>query len=179
MVLTILCASCSALSAAYIKPHISGTYKSNRKYDSLALCNGLIAGCVSIAGVVDRVEPWAACLIGLFTGLFYSVACWVCRIWNVDDPVERCAVHGFSGMWGLVSVGIFDNQFGLVSDFTDKGRYFWYQFLGMLIILVWTMTLTALYFCLLSRCNVARVNLIDEVMGLDSSLIGEEIFDTI
>ena len=126
-----------------------GTYKSNRKWDAPGLCNGLIAGCVSIAGVCDRCEPWAAVIIGLISGLLYSVFCWVCRIWNVDDPVERTAVHGFGGMWGLAAVGIFDTKFGLVSEYHDRGRFFWYQWLGMLIILAWTMTFTALYFCLL------------------------------
>ena len=88
MMNTIISGSSGGLSSAYLKPLIMGTYSRTHRYDVGALTNGLLAGLVSVSGVCDRCDPWAAFFIGLIGSVFYSCAC---KLWSrigVDDPIE-------------------------------------------------------------------------------------------
>ena len=124
MMVTILSAVTGGLVAAFFKPLVMRTYSKRQRYDVGALSNGILAGLVSITGVCDRCEPWSAFLIGLLGGIFYTLACLLERGIGVDDPIEASQVHGFVGMWGLIAVGIFDNEYGLVSGHEDSGKFF-------------------------------------------------------
>jgi Amt family ammonium transporter len=63
---------------------------------------------VGVTGACDRVENWAAFIIGIVSGLFYIAGCVFLEKLNIDDPVEATAVHTFGGFWGIIAVGIFD-----------------------------------------------------------------------
>ena len=66
---TIISGATGGLSSAFLKPLIMGTYSRTRRYDVGALCNGVLAGLVSITGVCDHCEPWSAFFIGLIGSL--------------------------------------------------------------------------------------------------------------
>ena len=119
---TIISGATGGLVASILKPWIMGTYHSRNLYDVGALCNGLLAGLVAITGACDRVDPWAALIIGFIGGAVYSLACKLCELATVDDPIEASSVHGFGGMWGLIAVGIFDNVEGLLSG-AEHGKF--------------------------------------------------------
>lgn len=120
---TIISGAAGGIIATFTKPWIMGSYSSRNRYDISALANGLLAGLVAITGVCDRVDPWAAFIIGIIGGIVYSCACKLCEIATVDDPIEASSVHGFTGMWGLIATGIFDKEEGLLSDSEDKWKY--------------------------------------------------------
>jgi len=82
-------------------------------HDVRALCNGVLAGCVSITGVCTKVDPWEAVLIGSLGGIIYVIARKLILRAGVDDPIEGSAVHGACGMWGLIAVGVFDKKQGI------------------------------------------------------------------
>jgi len=65
---------------------------------------------VSITGCCDRIEVWAALIIGAVGGVFYILGCWVLDRLHIDDPVEATQVHFFGGIWGTIATGFFDNQ---------------------------------------------------------------------
>lgn len=141
-----------------------------------ALCNGLLAGLVAITGACDRVDPWAAIVIGVIGGVVYSGACKLCDVMTVDDPIEASSVHGFAGMWGLIAVGIFDNAEGLVSGAdSGKGKFFLFQVIGMFAIIAWVGVLSALYFFVMKKAGFLRVDLIEEIMGLDIAEMGSNL----
>jgi ammonium transporter, Amt family len=108
MMITLLSCSTGGIISAFLRPLIMGTYSQNQRYDVSALCNGMLAGCVSITGVCDRCEPWSAILIGLIGSLIYAFACKLWEYLNIDDPIEASQVHGSCGLWGIIAVGIFD-----------------------------------------------------------------------
>jgi Amt family ammonium transporter len=85
-----------------------------RKPDPSMLCNGMLAGLVAISGACAFVNSTAAIIIGAVAGILviYSVLFFERR--KVDDPVGGISVHGVSGAWGVLSLGLFANgSYGL------------------------------------------------------------------
>ena len=160
MMVTILSGTTGGLVATFIKPLIMGTMTKQNRYDVGATTNGLLAGLVAITGVCDRVDPWAAVLIGIISSFVYSGSCRLLKKLNIDDPIEAAPVHGFTGFWGLLAVGIFDNEFGLVYGAEGCGGYFGWQLAGALIIVAWAFTTSAIYFIIMKKLNLLRVSLL-------------------
>lgn len=121
---TIISGATGGLASAFLKPLVMGTYSRTRRYDVSALCNGVLAGLVSITGVCDHCEPWSAFFIGLIGSLQYCLACKLWKKLGVDDPIEASQVHGACGIWGLIAVGIFDNEKGLIFNESDDSLEF-------------------------------------------------------
>ena len=72
------------------------------------LCAGVLAGLVGITPGCGYVEPWAAVPIGAVA----AVVCYFGIIFmrgrsGIDDALDVMGVHGFGGIWGAISVGIF------------------------------------------------------------------------
>jgi Amt family ammonium transporter len=85
-----------------------------RKPDPSMLCNGMLAGLVAISGPCAYVNPAGAFIVGLVAGILvvYSVLFLEGKI-RVDDPVGAISVHGVSGAWGVLSLGLLaDGSFG-------------------------------------------------------------------
>jgi len=123
---TVISGSCGGVVAVFVKARVLGTYSFVNRYDCGALCNGALVGLVSITGCCDRVEPWAAFIIGGIGALFYVAGCKILDVLHVDDPVEAAPVHFFGGVWGTLATGFFDNQNGLFYGSPNKGTYFGY-----------------------------------------------------
>ncbi len=72
------------------------------------LCAGVLAGLVSITPGCGYIEPWAAVPVGAVA----AVVCYFGIIFmrnksDIDDALDVMGVHGFGGIWGAISVGIF------------------------------------------------------------------------
>ena len=72
------------------------------------LCAGVLAGLVGITPGCGYVDPWASVVIGAVA----AVVCYFGIIFmrsksGVDDALDVMGVHGFGGIWGAISVGIF------------------------------------------------------------------------
>lgn len=137
---------------------------------------------MSITGCCDRIEVWAALIIGAVGGLFYILGCRVLDRLHIDDPVEAVQVHFFGGIWGTLATGFFDNQEGLFYGRPGCGRYFGYQVVGLVAIFAWValISLTVLY--ILNRLNLLRVDKATEIMGCDIAEMGaisEELYRAI
>ncbi len=87
-----------------------------QKPDPSFICNGLLAGLVAISAGCAFVTPGAAVFIGLVAGvlvvrsvLFFERSTKL----RLDDPVGAISVHGVSGAWGVLAVGLFaDGTYG-------------------------------------------------------------------
>lgn len=71
-----------------MKPLVLRNITRSTKYDVLTLCNGILIGLVSIAGVADRVQNWGAVLIGSIAAVFYVCGGLYLEFWRIDDPLE-------------------------------------------------------------------------------------------
>ena len=78
--------------------------------DPSMLSNGILAGLVAISASCPFVNSTAAVLTGALAGFLvvYSVLLFEGRL-KVDDPVGAISVHGVSGAWGMISLGLFAN----------------------------------------------------------------------
>lgn len=84
-------------------------------YNVHSVCNGVLAGLVSVTASSNNIELWAACLIGVIGSLIYMQTKNMIKRFEIDDPLDISEVHGFCGIWSVISVGIFD---------IDKGFFY-------------------------------------------------------
>ena len=131
--------------------------------------NGALAGLVSITASCSVVEPWAAFWIGAIGGVVYVVASHLVYVCGIDDPVGGASVHGFAGMWGVLSVAIFgDDETIAASGYSlpdgyegfDKtaehfGKRLGGQVLGIVVIAAWTTFNAVLIFAPLRLLDLA------------------------
>ncbi len=63
------------------------------------------------------IEPWAALIIGAVGGILVVLGVIFLDKLKIDDPVGAVPVHGFNGIWGILSVGLFGREsLGLSHD---------------------------------------------------------------
>jgi len=83
-------------------------YAITKKFDCSALCNGILAGLVSITAGCSNVESGSAVLIGLLGGVIYVGSSAGIKKLKIDDPVDASSVHGTCGIWGCLAAALFD-----------------------------------------------------------------------
>ena len=79
-----------------------------KKYDVGGLCNGILAGLVSITAGCGNVECGSAFAIGLVGAFVYQASSMLLQKLKIDDPVDAAPVHGFCGIWGVLAAGFLD-----------------------------------------------------------------------
>src|SRR4029079_19372420 len=84
------------------------------KPDITMACNGMLAGLVAITAPCAFVGPTASIVIGILAGIIVCVGVLFNeRVLKVDDPCGAVSVHGYCGLLGGVSLGIFaDGTYG-------------------------------------------------------------------
>lgn len=135
------------------------------------MCNGILAGLVSITGPCAVVGTGSSLAIGGLGGIvYYASSALVLKI-GIDDPLEASAVHGFCGIWGVLAVGIFSTDDFVADAFGDVneelGSRFGYQLLAAFTIMVWTIGTSFIMFKLIDVTVGLRVDEAAEKRGLD------------
>lgn len=173
-----------------------------RKPDPSMLCNGLLAGLVAISASCPFVNNIGAAIIGLAAGVLvvYSVLIFESKF-NIDDPVGAVSVHGVSGAWGVLSLGLFANgsygagwngihstakdgvEYGVsgafgalfggpASDWSQLGA----QALGAVVCVVFIGVFALVWFKLSALLVPLRVRREEEMAGLDLPEMGAECY---
>ncbi len=89
-------------------------YPRSKKWDLGMTCNGLLGGLVAITAPCYWVSPGGAVIIGLVAGIVVPLGVDLLEQMRVDDPIGAVAVHGFCGIWGTLSLGLFaSGAFGI------------------------------------------------------------------
>lgn len=76
--------------------------------------NAILGGLVGVTASCNNVSIAGAAGIGAISQLTYKVSTKLLYRWKVDDPIEASQIHGFCGVWGVISVGLFDLDVGLL-----------------------------------------------------------------
>ena len=77
------------------------------KFDLAFTINGLLGGLVAITCPCYWVSPLGAILLGFVAGIIVFLGVYLLEWFRVDDPVGAVSVHGFAGIWGTLSLGLF------------------------------------------------------------------------
>jgi ammonium transporter, Amt family len=172
------------------------------KPDPSMLCNGMLAGLVAISGPCAFVSPAGAAIIGAVAGILvvYSVLFFEGKM-KVDDPVGAISVHGVSGAWGVLSIGLLANgsygadwngihtlakdgsemgvtgAFGMLfgsaaNDWSQLGA----QAVGALTCLIFIGLFALLWFKISSFIVPLRSKREEEIAGLDLPEMGAECY---
>jgi Amt family ammonium transporter len=157
------------------------------KPDISMACNGMLAGLVAITAPCAFVSPTSAVVIGVLAGLLVCVGVLFNeRVLKVDDPCGAISVHGYCGLLGGISVGIFAdgtygagwNGIGAASYLGTAGQgvtgllygdtsQFVCQLIGASVCALWAFGATFVLFKLVNAFQPMRVSPEVELEGLD------------
>ena len=137
--------------------------------------NGTLAGLVAITAPCATVSPIGALFIGLIAGILVVLSViFIDHVLKVDDPVGAVSVHGVTGAFGTLSVGLFNVEGGL---FYGGGfKLLGIQAIGVLTGFVWAFGLGLLLFYIIKKTVGLRVTEDEELMGLDIGEHGMEAY---
>ena len=77
------------------------------KFDLGLTINGLLGGLVAITCPCYWVSPLGAIVLGLIAGFVVFGGLYLLEYLRIDDPIGAVPVHGFAGIWGTLSLGLF------------------------------------------------------------------------
>ncbi len=104
-------AACAGSLVAMLCALWYGPFKG--KFDTGFAINGLLAGLVAITAPCYWVSPLGSIILGGVSGLIVFAGVYLMEYLRIDDPVGAVSVHGFNGIWGTLSLGLFaSGQFG-------------------------------------------------------------------
>ena len=157
---------------------MSLSYWRNKGHISVGfVSNGILAGLVSVTASAPQVAAWQAVIIGTFGALLCLGSISLFARMGIDDPISAVSVHGVSGAWGTIAVGIFSHDVtcGAVSGndgiLYGSGYLLGVQSLGLLIVISWSVLCTLLFLCFFHY--VLGINLRvppeEEIRGLDAA----------
>eukprot|EP00930_Biecheleria_cincta_P094842 TRINITY_DN8640_c0_g1_i7.p1 TRINITY_DN8640_c0_g1~~TRINITY_DN8640_c0_g1_i7.p1 ORF type:complete len:572 (+),score=93.39 TRINITY_DN8640_c0_g1_i7:21-1736(+) len=161
-------------------------YAMMKKYDVGGLCNGILAGLVSITAGAANVEANSAFIIGLVGAFVYQGASMALVRMRVDDPVDAVPVHACCGAWACFAAALFDwgngldyyhgwkgwkcypnaDGTGCMSGAAGKGLLA--QLVLVLTVVLWSGTWATIAFIVLRKTGLLRVSVEVEAAGIDS-----------
>jgi len=169
-------AACAAGMAAVLF-----VYPRSKKWDLGMMCNGLLGGLVAITCPCYWVSPAGAIWIGAIAGIVVPLGVDLLENRRVDDPIGAVAVHGFAGIWGTLSLGLFaTGAFGVPTpdgvDHTATVKGLFYggginqlkaQFIGSLTCVLVVTGISLLVMLAIHAPGKLRISKEGELEGLD------------
>jgi len=157
-----------------------------KKYDCAALCNGILAGLVSITAGCGNLESGSAVLAGMIGGCIFTCSAMLIKKLKIDDPVDAFSVHGACGIWGCLAAALFDFGSGTekhhgwggfsATSYTEDGETKYMTTADAItanmaeigFVIVWSGGLSGVIFGALKAAKVLRVEEAVETTGMDS-----------
>ena len=187
---TTLAACAGGMAAMYFALWFGDT---KGKFDLAYTVNGFLGGLVAITCPCYWVSPFGAIVLGAVAGIVVYLGILLLERIRIDDPIGAVAVHGFCGIWGTLSLGLFaSGQFGATgptgADNSAPVTGLFYgggigvlkaQFIGSLTITVATFVITYIVMWVVKQLPYPwklRVEPEGETAGLDIFEHGTEAY---
>jgi Amt family ammonium transporter len=156
-------------------------YFKNKTWDLSFTVNGFLAGLVAITCPCYWVSPTGSILLGGIAGVIVVLAVDLLEWLRIDDPIGAVPVHGFCGIWGTLSLGLFAcGKYGstgpLAADNSAPLKGLFYgggttvlaaQAIGSLIVTCTTFGVALAVMYLVNATGMLRVSSEGETLGLD------------
>eukprot|EP00122_Pirum_gemmata_P021687 Pgem_evm2s20188 len=131
---------------------------------------GILTGSVASCAGCAHIEPYAAVLTGILSGLIFIAMGYLLIFFRVDDPVSAIPVHLGGGIVGVLTTGLFANVNEQKGAFYGNPRLFGIQFAGLVCIIVWTCLFMCPVAFVAKHYGFIRVSAAAESKGLDQHL---------
>ena len=150
----------------------------------LGSITGIVAGLVSITPSAGFVTPFVAVLIGFLASpiCFFAIS-YLKSKFGYDDTLDAFGLHGVGGIWGGIATGLFATSSvnGIVSkEAASEGLFYsgdfallGVQIVAILACFVLSAITSFVILKVISFFSPLRVEVVQEVNGLDQSLHGE------
>ncbi|MBN1231678.1 MAG: ammonium transporter [Anaerolineales bacterium] len=165
VVTTDFAATTGAIAAMFM------SYFFTKKWDPGMAMNGCLGGLVAITASCAFVTPLGSLAIGVIAGIITYLGAQLFEKLKIDDPVGAFAVHGFNGMFGCLSVGIWGvDGLGLLhgGGFTQLGI----QAIGIISCVAFVFPIAYLLFLGIKATIGLRVSPEVEESGIDVAYHG-------
>jgi Amt family ammonium transporter len=151
------------------------------KPDFSMTVNGALAGLVAITAPCAFVSVGSSAVIGLIAGILVVPAVIMFDKMKIDDPVGALSVHLVNGVWGTIALGLFATSAapGGGPDGLFMGGGFdslKAQLIGTVAVGAFTFTGAFIAWSVIKMILGLRVDVDDEVRGLDLSEMGMEAY---
>jgi Amt family ammonium transporter len=146
-----------------------------KKPSVLGFCIGAVVGLVAITPGAGYVGIPQSIIIGVVGAIISNIAVSIKQKSSLDDTLDVFPCHGIGGMVGMLLTGVFANQLihgikdGPEGWFYGNFSFFLTQAKAMLIVVVYSFTVSFLIFKFIDFILPIRVSAQDEEEGLDAS----------
>jgi ammonium transporter, Amt family len=129
----------SAASGGTVTVLIDRFFSPAKAWDVSAMCNGILAGLVSVTAGCNVIPTWSAVIHGGIGGVVYTFASSRVLKAKIDDPLDAFAVHGACGMWGVIAASLFSSdKYSKGGLFYGDGELFGAALVFLLCVIVWS-----------------------------------------
>ncbi len=146
-----------------------------KKPSVLGAASGAVAGLVAITPGAGYVEVMPALIIGIVAAIVSFFAAELRIRYKVDDSLDVWAIHGMSGTWGALAVGLFASTTlasgGLING--NPGQFV-SQAIATVVTWIYAFGMTWIIFKVIDLVMGVRSTSEDESIGLDISEHGEQ-----
>jgi Amt family ammonium transporter len=170
-VATHIAAAAAALSWLFVE------WSQRGKPTILGAASGCVAGLVAITPASGFVGPISSLIIGLGAGVLCYYGVNFKHKFGFDDSLDAVGVHGVGGTFGALATGLFAskaiNAAGADGLFFGNASLLGIQAISIVAAAVYAFVITWVILKVLHRTMGLRVNVDQEVEGLDLSQHGE------
>lgn len=149
-----------------------------RKASALGFCIGAVVGLVAITPAAGFVGIPQSIMIGFAAAIVSNLVAHYKSKTAIDDTLDVFPCHGVGGMVGMLLTGLFAttavNSAGKDGWFYGNFDLFKSQFLGLLIVVAYSFTVSYGIFKLIDLIHPLRVTDEEEALGLDATQHNEQ-----
>ncbi len=152
-----------------------------KKPTVLGLASGAVAGLVAITPAAGFVNITGAIIIGIIAGVvpYFAVALLKPKL-GYDDTLDAFGIHGVGGTIGAILTGVFAdpaiNEAGKGLLYGNPGQLIT-QLIAVGVTMAYSGIMTFLIFMVIKAFIGLRVDIEDEITGLDESQHGEKAYN--